>query len=37
MKQKDVLNKLTNWLIKLNADKITHKIDLPMLMIDDVQ
>ena len=21
--QKDVLNKLTNWLIKLNADKIT--------------
>lgn len=34
-KQKDVLNKLTNWLIKLNADKITHKIDLPMLMIDD--
>ena len=34
-KQKDVLNKLTNWLIKLNADKITQKIDLPMLMIDD--
>lgn len=34
-KQKDVLNKLTNWLIKLNADEITKKIDLPMLMIDD--
>ena len=34
-KQKDVLNKLTNWLIKLNADKVTKMIDLPMLMIDD--
>lgn len=34
-KQKDVLQKLTNWLIKLNADKLTGKIDLPMLMIDD--
>ena len=34
-KQKDVLKKLTNWLIKLNADKVTKMIDLPMLMIDD--
>lgn len=34
-KQKDVLEKLTNWLVKLNADKRTNKIDLPMLMIDD--
>ena len=34
-KQKDVLNKLTKWLINLNADKLTKKIDLPMLMIDD--
>ena len=34
-KQKDVLNKLTKWLRNLNADKLTGKIDLPMLMIDD--
>ena len=34
-KQKDVLNKLTKWLKNLNADKLTGKIDLPMLMIDD--
>lgn len=34
-KQKDVLNKLTKWLQNLNADKLTGKIDLPMLMIDD--
>ena len=34
-KQKDVLNKLTKWLINLNADTLTKKIDLPMLMIDD--
>jgi hypothetical protein len=34
-KQKDVLNKLTKWLENLNADKLTKKIDLPMLMIDD--
>lgn len=34
-KQKDVLNKLTTWLKNLNADKLTGKIDLPMLMIDD--
>ncbi|MDD6488497.1 MAG: Z1 domain-containing protein [Clostridia bacterium] len=34
-KQKDVLNKLTRWLINLNADKVTRKINLPMLMIDD--
>lgn len=29
------LRKLTNWLTTLNADPSTHKIDLPMLMIDD--
>lgn len=34
-KQKDVLRKLTVWLRNLNADKLTGKIDLPMLMIDD--
>lgn len=34
-KQKDVLTKLTNWLKNLNADKLSGKIDLPMLMIDD--
>lgn len=34
-KQKDVLNKLTKWLRNLNADTLTGKIDLPMLMIDD--
>ena len=34
-KQKDVLNKLTKWLKNLNADQLTGKIDLPMLMIDD--
>lgn len=34
-KQKDVLQKLTTWLRNLNADKLTGKIDLPMLMIDD--
>lgn len=34
-KQKDVLNKLTKWLKNLNADKLTGKINLPMLMIDD--
>lgn len=34
-KQKDVLNKLTKWLQNLNADKLTGKIDQPMLMIDD--
>lgn len=36
IKKKDsVLKKLTAWLTDLNADKITGKIDLPMLMIDD--
>lgn len=34
-KQREVLRKLTNWLIKMNADPITKRIDLPMLMIDD--
>ena len=34
-KQKNVLTKLTKWLKNLNADKLTGKIDLPMLMIDD--
>ena len=34
-KQKDVLTKLTKWLVDLNADNLTKKIDLPMLMIDD--
>lgn len=29
------LQKLTQWLLSLNADPITHKIDMPMLMIDD--
>lgn len=34
-KQKDVLQKLTNWLVTLNADPFTQKIDAPMLLIDD--
>ena len=34
-KQKDVLTKLKDWLVTLNADPVTGKIDLPMLMIDD--
>lgn len=34
-KQKDVLTKLKNWLVSLNADSSTGKIDIPMLMIDD--
>ena len=34
-KQKDVLKKLTKWLKNLNADKLTGKINIPMLMIDD--
>lgn len=34
-KQKDVLTKLRNWLVSLNADPSTGKIDIPMLMIDD--
>lgn len=34
-KQKDVLTKLKEWLVALNADPATHKIDMPMLMIDD--
>ncbi len=34
-KQKDVLQKLTNWLVTLNADPITKKTDAPMLLIDD--
>ena len=34
-KQKDVLTKLKDWLVSLNADPSTGKIDIPMLMIDD--
>lgn len=34
-KNTTTLQKLTKWLISLNADPITHKIDMPMLMIDD--
>lgn len=34
-KQKNVLSKLKDWLVSLNADPITGKIDIPMLMIDD--
>lgn len=34
-KNSTVLKKLTEWLISLNADPITKKIDLPMLLIDD--
>ncbi|MCQ2091159.1 MAG: Z1 domain-containing protein [Fibrobacter sp.] len=29
------LKKLTDWLVKLNADAVTKKINVPMLMIDD--
>lgn len=34
-KNTTTLTKLTNWLITLNADPVTKKIDMPMLMIDD--
>ena len=34
-KNTTTLTKLTKWLIDLNADPLTHKIDMPMLMIDD--
>ena len=34
-KNASVLKKLTDWLISLNADPSTKKIDLPMLLIDD--
>lgn len=34
-KQKNVLTKLRDWLVSLNADPRTGKIDIPMLMIDD--
>jgi len=34
-KQKNVLENLRNWLVMLNADPITKKIDVPMLLIDD--
>lgn len=34
-KNSSVLEKLTKWLLKLNADPVTKKIDLPMLLIDD--
>ena len=34
-KNKAVLTSLTEWLINTNADPVTQKIDLPMIMIDD--
>lgn len=34
-KNTTTLTKLTNWLVTLNADPVTKKIDMPMLMIDD--
>ncbi|MEG1313435.1 MAG: Z1 domain-containing protein, partial [Bacilli bacterium] len=34
-KQTSVLKKLKEWLVSLNADPITQKIDMPMLLIDD--
>ena len=34
-KNTTTLQKLTKWLLSLNADPVTHKIDMPMLMIDD--
>lgn len=34
-KNSSVLKKLTDWLVSLNADPSTKKIDLPMLLIDD--
>lgn len=34
-KQKNVLENLRDWLITLNADPVTKKIDVPMLLIDD--
>ena len=34
-KQTSVLKKLKEWLVSLNADPATQKIDMPMLMIDD--
>lgn len=34
-KNTTTLTKLTNWLLTLNADPISHKINMPMLMIDD--
>ena len=34
-KQKNILENLRDWLLNLNADPITKKIDVPMLLIDD--
>ena len=34
-KNAKVLRKLTDWLVRLNTDPKTQKIDLPMLLIDD--
>lgn len=34
-KNANTLQKLTKWLVELNADKLTKKINMPMLMIDD--
>lgn len=34
-KNATVLKKITDWLVSLNADPITKRIDQPMLMIDD--
>ena len=34
-KNTTTLQKLTKWLVELNANPVTKKIDMPMLMIDD--
>lgn len=34
-KNTTVLKKLKDWLVKINADPVSKKIDLPMLLIDD--
>ena len=34
-KNTTTLQKLTKWLVTLNSDPVTQKIDMPMLMIDD--
>lgn len=34
-KQRNILENLRDWLVNLNADPITKKIDVPMMLIDD--
>ncbi len=34
-KQKNILENLRDWFVNLNADPITKKIDVPMMLIDD--